>query len=257
MEEKKKWIKGYEGLYWVTNTGKIISAERYDRFNRKHGGEITPKHAGRGYCFVILFKDGKREQRYVHRLVAQAFIPNPDNKPEVDHIDNDITNNTVSNLRWATHKENQNNEITRARMLEDTSKFISQKGADNPFSRKVKMYSMDGTYLQTFDSIREAALFANTSDGGIGKVCRGSRISAGGYLWKYEGEAKRKIEVTSPKQPTNKRAILQLSLDGKVIAEYESVQAAAVALRICYPNIIHCAKGEIKTYKGYKWRYKE
>lgn len=256
MEEKKKWIEGYEGLYWITNTGRVISAERYDRFNRKHGGEMTLKQAGRGYCFVFLFKDGKRKQRYIHRLVAQAFIPNPDNKPEVDHIDNDITNNIVSNLRWVTHKENQNNEITRTKMLEDTSKFVSQKGADNPFSRKVRMYSLEGELLRTFDCLQDAARFAGVTDANIGKVCRGERFSSGGYIWAYEGEAKMKIK-SEPRIHTNKRPIQQFTPEGVFVAEYDSVKEAADALGILACNIVHNANGDGKTYKGYKWRYKK
>ena len=122
MDEKKKWVEGYEGLYWITTTGRVISADRYDRFNRKVGGEVKMHLAGSGYPFVSLYKNGKGKQRYIHRLVAEAFIPNPDNKPCVDHIDNCKTNNVVTNLRWVTYKENANNEITRAKMLQDTSK---------------------------------------------------------------------------------------------------------------------------------------
>ena len=126
MEEKRKWVEGYEGLYWITNKGRVISADRYDRFNRKVGGELKQHKCGSGYYFVCLFKDGKGQQFYVHRLVASAFINNPENKPEVDHIDNNKENNYATNLRWVTHKENQNNPITRAKRLEDTSKYISQ-----------------------------------------------------------------------------------------------------------------------------------
>ena len=257
MEEKKKWVEGYEGLYWITNTGVVISADRYDRFNRKVGGVVKQQKAGSGYSFVALYKNGKGRQKYVHRLVAEAFIPNPENKREVDHIDNDKNNNNVSNLRWVTHKENQNNEITRAKMLEDTSKYISQKGADNPFSRKVRMYSIDGEYLRTFDCLSDAATFAGVTDGSIGKVCRGERFSSGGYVWAYDGDAKMKIYPTVPKVPTNKRPILQLSIDGELIAEYSSVSEAASMTGFQAPNITHAAKGELKTYKGYKWKYKE
>ena len=257
MDEKKKWIEGYEGFYWITSKGRVISADRYDRFNRHVGGEVKPQLAGQGYPFVCLYKDGKGKQRYVHRLVAQAFVPNPENKREVDHIDNDKTNNDVSNLRWVTHKENQNNEITRANMLEDTSKFVSQKGADNPFSRKVSMFSLDGEYIRSFDCLHDAAQFVGVTDNSIGRVCRGERRQSGGYFWKYEGEAKMKIKPSVQRERSNKRPIQQFTPDGDIVAEYGSVQEAAEALGICAPNIIHCAKGDAKTYKGYKWRYKK
>ena len=257
MEEKKKWIEGYEGLYWVTDTGRVISAERYDRYNRHWGGEIKPHLAGSGYPFVMLYKDGRGKQRYIHRLVARAFIPNPDNKREVDHIDNDKANNTVVNLRWVTRRENQNNEITRAKMLENTSKYASQVGADNPFSRKVRMYSLDGEYLRTFDTLEAAGNYAGISSQQIGRVCRGERFSSGGYIWAYDGEAKMKITPAVPRKPSNTRPVQQFTPDGAFVAEYASVKEAADALGILACNIIHNAKGEGKTYKGYKWRYKK
>ena len=258
MEEKKRWIEGFEGLYWITNTGRVISADRYDRFNRRIGGEVKPGERGQAkYLGLTLFKNGKGYQKLVHRLVAAAFIPNPENKPCVDHIDGNNKNNNASNLRWVTYKENMNNPITHARMLEDTSKYISQKGADNPFSRKVRMYSLERELLKTFDCLQDAADFAGVSDGSIGKVCRGERFSSGGYVWAYDGEAKMKIKPSFPIAPTNKRAILQLSPNGDLIAEYSSVTEAAEALGILACNIIHNARGEGKTYKGYKWRYKE
>ena len=255
MEEKKKWIDGYEGIYWITNIGRVISADRYDRFNRHWGGEVKPHYAGSGYLFVFLYKNGKKKQRYIHRLVAEAFVSNPENKREVDHIDNNKDNNRASNLRWVTHKENQNNAITRARMLEDTSKFASQVGANNPFSRKVRMYSLDGKYIRTFDCLSDAAKFVGVSDGCIGKVCRGERFSSGGYVWAFDGQPKMKI-ARQIKTPTNKRPIQQFTIGGELVAEYSSVSEAASNTGFQAPNIIHAAKGEAKTYKGYKWRYK-
>lgn len=257
MEEKKKWINGFEGLYWITNTGRVISADRYDRFNRKVGGEMKLGERGQaGYLGLTLFKDGVGYQRLVHRLVAEAFIPNPGDKPCVDHIDGNNKNNNANNLRWVTYKENMNNPVTYARMLEDTSKFASQVGADNPFSRKVRMYSLEGEYLRTFDCLSDAARFSGVTDGSISRVCRGERFSAGGYIWAYDGDANRKMSrrITAP---TNKRPVLQFTINGELVAEYQSIGDAAKATGFNAPNITHAAKGDLKTYKGYKWKYKE
>ena len=256
MDEKKKWIEGYEGLYWITNFGRVISADRYDRFNRKLGGELKPSRAAGNYLFVNLYKNGVHRQEKIHRLVAKAFIPNPENKREVDHIDNDKNNNMASNLRWVTHKENQNNEITRANMLKNTSKFASQVGANNPFSRKVRMYSLDGEYIRTFDTLNEAAEYAGVGAQQIGRVCRGERFQSGGYFWAYECKAKMKIKPRVPIKPTNKRPVQQYTPEGILVAEYASVADAAKTLGLNSPNIIHNAKGETKMYKGYIWRYK-
>lgn len=103
MEEIWKEIEGYEGLYQVSNLGRV-----------KRDDYIKPLLDGSGkYYQVSLWKNGKEKKALIHRLVAKAFLPNPENKPCVDHIDTITTNNNVSNLRWCTHKENMNNPLTR------------------------------------------------------------------------------------------------------------------------------------------------
>lgn len=114
----EKWlpVEGFEGLYEVSNFGRVKALERLVMNNgglqRKHERILKPNTLG-GHCSVVLCKDGKTYPRLVHRLVAIAFIPNPDGKPVVDHIDTDPTNNNVNNLRWATVQENCLNPITR------------------------------------------------------------------------------------------------------------------------------------------------
>ena len=95
-----KDIEGYEGLYAVSNTGKVYSYKS-KKILRSNATELRC-----GYINVLLTKDGKRKQKYIHRLVAQAFIPNPENKPEVNHIDHNPQNNHVDNLEWVTKNEN-------------------------------------------------------------------------------------------------------------------------------------------------------
>ena len=99
-----KEIKGYEGLYEVSSEGRVRST------GKKKG--IMRPGTSKGYLKVGLTKDGSRKMYRVHRLVAFAFIPNPDNKPEIDHINGDRKDNRVENLRWMTHKENNNNPVT-------------------------------------------------------------------------------------------------------------------------------------------------
>lgn len=125
MEETWKPVKGYEEYYEVSNTGNVRSLDRSVRSETLFGknkdfikkGRIlkprTSKSKGltTGYYRVML--NGKN--KCIHKLVAEAFIPNPENKTQVDHIDGDIGNNAVNNLKWVTQKENNNNPITRAR----------------------------------------------------------------------------------------------------------------------------------------------
>ena len=100
MKEIWKDIKGYEGIYQVSNFGRIKSS--YTKRILKGGKNKA------GYLLVGLYKQGVLSRKSIHRLVAEAFIPNPDNKPEVNHIDENKTNNMVSNLEWMTAKENIN-----------------------------------------------------------------------------------------------------------------------------------------------------
>lgn len=254
-KEQIKWIEGYEGIYQITSKGRVISADRYDRFNRHYGGELKHACTPTGYHFVNLCKDGERKHAYIHQLVARTFIPNPENKKYVDHIDNDKDNNDVSNLRWVTCKENMNNSITRKRMLEESAKFASQVGADNPFSRKVAMYSLDGKFIKTFDSCGRAAVETGINANAINRVCRGDRKQTHGYVFKYASEAKMKIQKR-PDKNIHSKPIVQLTIDGKEIAEYPSISEASRATGYYACNIGRVANGVWKYYKGCKWQYK-
>lgn len=117
MQEVWKDIKDFEGLYVVSNTGKVKSMERFVMNNgglqHRHERILKSNITKFGYKTVILCKEGKTYPKSVHRLVAEAFIPNPDNKPNVDHIDTNPSNNNVDNLRWVTQQENARNSLTR------------------------------------------------------------------------------------------------------------------------------------------------
>ena len=111
-----KDVQGYEGLYQVSNLGRVKSLGRFvDKLKCHYWQEekiLKPRKNHYGYLRFNLYKDGKTKTFSVHRLVAVAFIPNPENKPQIDHINADKTNNTVNNLRWVTCKENINNPLT-------------------------------------------------------------------------------------------------------------------------------------------------
>ena len=105
MNEIWKDIVGYEGLYQISNLGNVKSLNY-----RRTGKEriLNPGNNGCGYLFVILCNNGKRKHFKIHRLVANAFLENPDNKSDVNHKDEDKTNNNVDNLEWMTRQENNN-----------------------------------------------------------------------------------------------------------------------------------------------------
>lgn len=164
MEEKWKDIQGYEGYYKISNKGRI-----YSYFTHKY---LTPAQNNIGYMFVSLGKVINNEYKTkgfkLHRLVATAFIPNPQNKRCVDHIDGDKTNNSVDNLRWCTHKENCNNPNTK-----------HQKGIPKPELGKPVMCIETGI---VYDSAAEAYRQTKIKSWSILNACK---TEAGGYHWKF------------------------------------------------------------------------
>ena len=109
MNEEWRPVVGYEGLYEVSNLGRVRSLDRYDRMNRFCEGRILKLSADRlGYLRAQLYSSSKRKSFLVHRLVAQAFIPNPDNLPQVNHRDENPSNDNVDNLEWCDGKYNVN-----------------------------------------------------------------------------------------------------------------------------------------------------
>lgn len=109
-------VRGYEGLYEVSDKGRVRSLDRKVIYSTGrevlHRGRILKDTAGKaGYPQVVLTKDKEKKNYSVHRLVAEAFIPNPENKEQVNHIDRNKENNNISNLEWVTHQENADHAV--------------------------------------------------------------------------------------------------------------------------------------------------
>lgn len=129
-----KDIDGYEGYYQISDSGMVRTLDRYvrriDGYVQKRKARNTRMFINKdGYCKVKLNKDGKSKEFFVHRLVAQAFIENPDNKLEVNHIDFDRTNNRASNLEWVSHSENIHKTVDAGRHVTQLYDF---SGENNP-----------------------------------------------------------------------------------------------------------------------------
>lgn len=174
MEEWKD-IKGFEGLYMVSNLGRVKSLNY-----RRTGKEKTLKArvTGDGYLLVGLHKNNKTKQYLVHRLVAQAFLENPDNLPEVNHKDEDKTNNCADNLEYCSRSYN----IT----YNGRAKKVAEKNVNNPRKSKpvIGINKVSGLIVE-FPSINEASRQTVISLGGICDCCKGKRKSIKGYVWFY------------------------------------------------------------------------
>lgn len=180
MKEIWKDIAGYEGLYQVSNLGRVkrLQTRSADKNGNPHySPEIVlkpwDKHKG-GYYLIGISMNNRREAKLIHRLVAEAFIPNPENKPQVNHIDGDKRNNKVDNLEWVTNAENQRHKID----------VLGKKTpAESYHTRTVKCVELD----RVFRSVSDASKFAGVPYPNITAVCRGYKSchTAGGYHWEY------------------------------------------------------------------------
>lgn len=186
MTESEVWkdVVGFEGFYKVSDKGRIYSVERVNsRGNRCGGRMLKPKYNGKGYPHVDMFKNGKSKTKTVHRLVAEAFLPNPKSLPHVNHIDEVKDNNELSNLEWCTIKYNMNHGTLKERLSQAQSK-------------KVRAVNTKTSEVLTFNSAKEAERKGYGS-GAVSMACRGvykdstgKMIGDGrtykGYRWYYE-----------------------------------------------------------------------
>ena len=179
--EKEIWkaVEGYEDWYEVSNFGNVRSVDRVVNYNdgRKfhYKGQIRKikKHPN-GYLFCDLSKNTKHKTFNVHRLVAQAFLPNPNNLPEVNHRDENKTNNCVDNLEWCTHLHNVNYGTATQRRAEKTSKSVLQIGKDT------------NEIIAEYASMAEAGRQLNINQGNISNCCLHRCKTAGGFKWRYK-----------------------------------------------------------------------
>ena len=181
MGENWKPVVGYEGLYECSNMGNVRS------LNYRHTNTIktlSPSINKDGYIRVHLWKNCKGKVLAVHRLVAEAFVPNPNNKPQIDHINTDKTDNRVENLRWVTKKENINNPLTIKHLSENK---IGNENAKSIY-RAVLQYTKDGKLIKEWTSMNSAARELKINKSGIYSCCNGiNRVkSYGGYVWRYK-----------------------------------------------------------------------
>lgn len=175
MAKDEIWrdVKGFEGRYQVSNKGNIFSVDRIVRGKKWGGRTLKPIHDKNGYLTVALYENGVGKNKKIHRLVSEAFLPNPNNYLEINHIDENKTNNHVENLEWCTREHN----INHGKRTEKVSK-------------RVRAINIKTGEVITFSSTSEAGR-KGYHQGSVAAACRGVYNTGGGnlyrgYRWYYE-----------------------------------------------------------------------
>lgn len=165
MIEEWRDIVGYEGLYEVSDLGRVK--------NIKTGRILSSKNNGIGYLFVDLYKNGIHKGFYIHRLVAYVFIPNPQNLPQVNHRDENKSNNTVDNLEWCTRDYNMNYGTIKERIAEKHCKPVLQ-------------FDLQGNFIREWPSLAKVYEELGIHKSDISRCCLGKFKTSGGYVWRFK-----------------------------------------------------------------------
>lgn len=238
MKEIFKDIPGYEGIYQVSNMGRVRKI-RY-----------LESHAADGYHRVRLCRGAKdHKMKLVHRLVAEAFLENPDNLPEINHKDEDKSNNRVDNLEYCTHEYNINYGSHNKKVLET----LTRKGILN---KPIYQYSINGELIKKHNSVKECELlgFKKNSIYGCCRKEKGGLYN--NYIWSYKELGSINIEDYIVK--TKPKKINQYDKNMNLIKVWES--ATSTKKEGFNPSaIIQCCKNSIgyKKHKGFIWKYAE
>jgi hypothetical protein len=251
MKEVWKDVLGYEGRYQVSNLGNIL-AINYKRSGKSH--LINQSQTHDGYFRVNLCNGARSTKKFyfVHVLVAKAFIPNPENKPQVNHKDGNKANNRIDNLEWVTSKENIAHSIKAGLRIPEN--HIYPKGDDHYASKPVLQYDLNGNFVRQWDCQSEAARYYKCNPCTITNCMQGRISSCKGYIWRqYTRDYPRKIKVE--RNHLSPRIIYQYSLDGELVRTwngYQEIMSANPEYKA--PSLSACCKGTQKTAYGYIWR---
>nr|QBK85481.1 MAG: HNH endonuclease [Marseillevirus LCMAC101] len=221
-------IPEYEN-YYATRNGKI-----YSMFTKKY---LKKASLGK-YDGVQLYKEGKGKTLTVHRLVASAYLPNPNDLPEVNHKDGNKRNNRVDNLEWRTRKGN--------------ASHARETGIMKFHKKAVYQMDDDGNIITKFDSIKEASLQTGISNRSIGSVCKGQWHKAGGFRWKSVSDSN-----WQPQNNRRSKRVEQLTTNDEFIQLFQDANEAAKEVKCSSSSIRAACIGSIKVLKGYHWRYRQ
>lgn len=259
-----KDIKGYEGYYQISSDGTVKSLERFVKQGKciRHEKEKIKKiHKDpHGYPCVTLCKNRKSRNFSIHRLLAIAFIPNPENKQQVDHINTDREDYRLENLRWVTPKENANNEITLRHCRENlyipevqrksilTKKMRSDSFLGKP--RTVFQFTTDGVFVAEYDTLADAARAIGGSYVSIKRVCDKKQTTSGGFIWSYSRDG----FFIRPMEYHGLEVFQYDAKTGELVEKYSSIREAQNATGC--KNIRRNSKSK-KIRGKYRWVIKD
>lgn len=202
MDRKEEWrpVVGFEAEYLISNIGRVWS---------NHSRKILKNKSARGYQYISLCSHGYRQERRIHRLVAEAFIPNPYNKPTVNHINEVKTDNRVENLEWATMQEQNAHGTRTVRAMANTDwaarsakmdyAEIAQKHDYFKINEKqmkpVLQFDKHGIFIARHPGVTVAARAIKGNAGCICECLKGRRKSSAGYKWEYEKAVDNDVSV--------------------------------------------------------------
>lgn len=219
-DEIWKEIQGFEGLYAVSNRGRVK--------NLKSGRILKNRIDSFGYAMVYIHKgDGKPKNIKVHKLVAKTFIPNPDNLPQINHIDECKTNNNVENLEWLSASQNVRHSA-------------------HQYSCNINQLTLDGQFIRQWKSSMQIQRELGYKCTYIIAVCKGKYKQAYGYRWEY---------VDPEQQHKHNSPVAALTKDGEFVAKYKSAAEAARFLKISTTQIYFCLNGTYKSTHGLRFIY--
>lgn len=228
--ENWKDIVGFEGRYKISDKGRVLSLKG----NRKILTNIKSGENQNGYIKVSLSNNGIISQKNIHRLLAEHFIDNPFNKPQVNHIDGNKQNNKLDNLEWVTAQENSTHSYSMG-----LSKGISRYGEDNHRSKRVKQIFSDGSF-KVWDSMMSAKR-AGYDIGCICRCCKGENSTHKNSKWEY-----------TDLKPTEKTFSDKIEIDVNLEKKCNSCGSAYSTKKI---NSLYCSRKCAKRI--YNKRYKE
>ena len=186
MSEEWKDVVGYENKYQVSNLGRVKSLYLINRQTIIPRERILSQGYNlQGYPIVTLCKNNKRKTYGVHKLVANAFLSNPNNYNVINHINGIKTDNRVENLEFCTQKYNIQQSFKNG---QQKPTWQDKKGILCPNSKKVNQYDLEGNFIKTWNSLRDVERELNIFAINISKCCRGIYKQSGNYVWRYANE---------------------------------------------------------------------